>query len=111
MPDPSPEPKNLARSRRSIAKATAMAIAALPGLVLASREAGAQPVPSTAARRCFLRGTRIRTLTGYQSVECLSVGDVLPAVFGGPSPIREIRHFRHERPDRSEPWPLSAMPI
>jgi hypothetical protein len=64
MSDPRHEPSNFARSRRSIAKAAAMLVGALPGLALTSRKASAQPVPST-ARRCFLRGTRIRTLTGY----------------------------------------------
>jgi hypothetical protein len=98
MPDPCREPSKLARSRRSVTKAAAMLIGALPGLALISCKASARPVPSTAtARKCFLRGTRIRTLTGYRPVECRSVGYVLSTVFSGPAPIREIRHFRHER--------------
>jgi hypothetical protein len=64
MSNPRPEPSNLARSRRNFAKGAAILMGALPGLALTSRKASAQPVPST-ARRCFLRGTRIRTLTGY----------------------------------------------
>jgi hypothetical protein len=112
MSDPSLKPNNLARSRRSVAKAAVMLIGALPGLALISRKASAQPVPSTAAaRKCFLRGTKIRTLTGYQPVERLSVGDVLPTAFSGPSPIREIKHFRHEKQGRNEPWSPDVMPI
>jgi hypothetical protein len=137
MPDQRHEPRNPARSRRSIAKAAAMLIGTLPGLALVSREAfggngngpggngngngnggangnggNSQGGKSQGGGvRCFLRGTKIRTLTGYRPVECLSVGDVLPTVFAGPAPIREIRHFRYDRQGRNEPWPLSAMPI
>lgn len=53
----------------------------------------------------------IRTLDGYRAVEQLSVGDVLPSIFAGPSPIREIRRFHYERQGRDEPWPLSVMPV
>jgi hypothetical protein len=109
MPDPGREPSNLARSRRSIAKAAALLMGALPGPALA-RKPNAQLVPSK-AHKCFLRGTRIRTLTGYRPVECLSAGDVLPTVFAGPAPIREIRYFRYERRNRNEPWPSSVTPI
>jgi hypothetical protein len=113
MPDPNRQPSDLASSRRSIAKATAMLIGALPALPLITRGASAQPVPTTAAARhkCFLRGTRICTLNGYRPIERLSVGDVLPTAFGGPAPIREIRHFCYERQGVNEPWPLSARPV
>jgi hypothetical protein len=120
MSDPRHEPSNLARSRRSIAKAAAMLIGPIPGLVLVSRGAfggNSQGGNSQGGNsqgggvRCFLRGTRIRTLTGYQPVERLSVGDVLPTVFAGPAPIREIRRFRCERQGRNEQWPMSVMPI
>lgn len=116
MSDQCHEPSNLARSRRSIAKAAALLIGILPGLALISRNASARPSehhgPHPAhgehCHKCFLRGTRIRTLTGYRPVEFLSVGDLL---FAGPAPIREIRHFRYERQGRNEPWPLTVMPI
>jgi hypothetical protein len=119
MSNPRPEPSNLARSRRNFAKGAAILMGALPGLALTSRKAKAGLIsdllgdllPSKPAHKCFLRGTRIRTLTGYRPVECLSVGDVLPTIFGGPAPIREIKHSRHERQARNDPWPLSLMPI
>ena len=50
-------------------------------------------------------------MMGYRAVECLSVGDVLPTVFAGPSAIREIRRFRYERQGRNDPWPPSVTPI
>jgi hypothetical protein len=50
-------------------------------------------------------------LDGYRAVEQLSVGDVLPTAFSGPSPIREIKHFRHERQGRNEPWSPDVMPV
>jgi hypothetical protein len=117
MHDPCREPSKLARSRRSVAKAAALLIGALPGLALMSRGAfggnsqGGNSQGGNSQGRCFLRGTRIRTLSGYRAVECLSVGDVLSTVFSGPAPIREIKRFRHERQGRDEPWPRSVMPI
>jgi hypothetical protein len=118
MSDPRPDSSGLSRSRRSVAKAAAILIGALPGLVLVSRGASGGNDKGNNGNgkgnggpRCFLRGTRIRTLAGYQPVECLAVGDVVPTIFGGPAPIREIKHSRHERQARNDPWPLSLMPI
>ena len=116
MPVPAPyrQPGNLIRSRRSFAKAAAILVGAFPSLPLISRGAFAgngQDGNSQGGPRCFLRGTRIRTLTGYRPVECLSLGDVLPTVFAGPAPIREIRHFSYERQGRDEPWPVGVRPI
>jgi hypothetical protein len=120
LPDPYRQPSNLARSRRSIVKAALILIAAVPGLPLISRGAfggnshGGNSHGGNSqggGHRCFLRGTRIRTLNGFRSVERLSVGDVLPTVFTGPAPIREIRHFCYERQGRNEAWPLGVRPI
>jgi len=115
MPDPNRRSSSLATSRRSIAKAAAILMTSLPGLAVISRRASGQPVPSTASavgsRKCFLRGTSIRTVSGYRPVERLSVGDILPTVFAGPAPIREIRHFRYERQGRNEAWPVGLRPI
>jgi hypothetical protein len=109
-----PNPSNLSRTRRSIAKAAAMLVGSIPALALVSRGATGQDGHGNGhggGTRCFLRGTRIRTLTGYKPVECLSVGETIPTLFSGPAPIREIRHFRHERKDRNQPWPASAIPV
>jgi Hint domain len=120
LPDPYRQPSNLARSRRSIVKAASILIAAVPGLPLISRGAfggnshGGNSHGGNSqggGHRCFLRGTRIRTLNGFRPVERLSVGDVLPTVFTGPAPIREIRHFCYERQGRNEAWPLAVRPI
>jgi hypothetical protein len=117
--DPNDRPDEFARSRRSLVKAATILMGVLPCLALTSRKANAGVLSDLLRdlrrrpvhHKCFLRGTRIRTLTGYRPVEDLSAGDVLPTAFGGPSPIREVRRFRVERQDRNEPWPLSAMPV
>jgi hypothetical protein len=113
VPDLDRPPSSFTKSRRSFAKAAMILMGALPALPLISRGASGQAVPSAASvtRKCFLRGTRIRTLNGYRPVERLSVGDVLPTVFTGPAPIREIRHFCYERQGRNEVWPLSVRPV
>ena len=111
MPAPDRPPSNLIKSRRSMAKAAMILVGALPALPLISRGALGRPSPTPINPRCFLRGTKIRTLDGYRPVERLSVGDVLPSTFAGPTPIREIRQFCYERQGRNEAWPLSVRPI
>lgn len=60
---------------------------------------------------CFLRGTLIRTISGFCPVEDLRVGDLLPTAFGGQRPICSIRQARLDRPDRSSAWPAVSRPI
>ena len=43
---------------------------------------------------CFLKGTAIRTVQSDKKIEDLTVGDLLPTVFGGEEPITSITRRR-----------------
>jgi hypothetical protein len=60
---------------------------------------------------CFLRGTKISTMTGERRVEDLSIGDLVPTVFGGTRPIQWIGRFRRIRSDLNRPWAKNARPV
>ena len=49
-------------------------------------------------KKCFLKGTLIRTMQGERRVEDLIVGDLLPTVFGGAAPIKSITRDRFGAP-------------
>ena len=51
-------------------------------------------------KHCFLKGTLIRTVRGDKKVEELSVGDLVPTVFGGEVPIASITRDRFGAPVR-----------
>ena len=59
---------------------------------------------------CFLRGTKIKTIGGERPIERLEIGDLLPTVFNGLRPIKEIRNYKIKRAP-TEPWPQDALPI
>src|SRR6516164_4482890 len=42
---------------------------------------------------CFLKGTTVRTADGDRKIEDLAVGDLLPTIFRGISPIQCIGHY------------------
>ena len=62
-------------------------------------------------RQCFLKGTRIRTITGEREVEDLAIGDLLPTRFNGLQPIQWIGRHRFTRSDRSRPWVRNVRPV
>jgi hypothetical protein len=62
-------------------------------------------------RTCFLKGTKIRTITGERDVETLAIGDLLPTRFNGPQPIQWIGRYRFTRSDRSKPWVRDVLPV
>jgi hypothetical protein len=69
------------------------------------------PVPLPPARSCFLKGTRIRTADGERKIEDLTVGDLLPTVFGGTCPIQWIGYYPYKRSDQAKPWVKDALPV
>jgi hypothetical protein len=94
----------IARVRRNFLKIGAVGAAALLASLV-------KPPPAMAlSASCFLRGTRIRTASGYRNVEELVPGDFLPTAFAGLQPIQWILNYTHRR-GASEPWPEHALPV
>ena len=62
-------------------------------------------------RHCFLKGTAIRTVEGDRKIEDLAVGDLLPTVFGGTSPIQWIGRYRFTKSDPTRAWVRDVLPI
>jgi hypothetical protein len=60
---------------------------------------------------CFLKGTRIRTAADEKKIEDLAVGDLVPTVFGGISPIQWIGHYRFKRSNPTKAWVKDVLPI
>jgi len=60
---------------------------------------------------CFLKGTALRTADGDKKIEDLAVGDLLPTIFGGISPIQWIGRYRFKRSDPTKPWVKDVLPI
>lgn len=87
---------SISRTRRHLFKAAALvagAAVALPAGIRPTSAQGGRVKDPWKDNRCFLRGTRIRTASGYRRIETLEVGDELPTRFGGMSKIKKIsRH-------------------
>jgi len=60
---------------------------------------------------CFLKGTTVRTADGDRKIEDLAVGDLLPTIFGGISPIQWIGRYRFKRSDPTKRWVKDVLPI
>lgn len=97
-------------SRRSLARAAGIVLAAV-----VAPSAAAGPAAARGGRRrrgrCFLRGTRIRTATGDRPVETLAAGDLIPARFGGMSPIKRVGHYHWRKADPDETWARAVKPV
>src|SRR5271167_3602272 len=100
MERPRDQSAGLQRSRRNLFKLGAAAGSAL-ALALKTHPADAFPCAAALRCSCFLKGTMIRTADGEKNVEDLSVGDLLPTVFGGMRPIQWIARYHFERTDSS----------
>ena len=53
---------------------------------------------------CFLKGTKIQTAEGERKIEDLTIGDLLPTVFGGLRPVQWIGRYPYKKSDPSKPW-------
>src|SRR5262249_56632125 len=67
--------------------------------------------PGEDEAQCFLRGTKVQTITGERAVEDLAVGDLLPTRFNGIQPIQWIARYRYTRTDVSKPWVRDVLPV
>jgi Hint domain len=61
--------------------------------------------------RSFLKGTKIRTVLGEKNIEDLTVGDVLPTVFGATCPVQWIGSYRFKRTDPTKGWVKDVLPV
>lgn len=104
-------------ARRKALKMAVVASAALlgarSGSASPSLRVGPPPHPSPVPRgaQCLLRGSTVLTAEGMSRVEDLVIGDVLPTMFGGLSPIQWIGRYTVKRSNSSTPWPLEARPV
>ncbi|MGO9047826.1 MAG: Hint domain-containing protein [Xanthobacteraceae bacterium] len=101
------------RTRRNIVKmGTILGSAVLGSAVLASAKASASgPTPTPPPRSCFLKGTAIRTADGDRKVEDLTIGDLLPTMFGGTRAIQWLGRYPIRKSDRAKPWVKDALPV
>jgi Hint domain len=60
---------------------------------------------------CFLRGTMIRTAHGDRKIEDLTIGDLLPTVFGGARPILWIGRYLFRKSDPTRAWVKDVLPV
>jgi hypothetical protein len=61
--------------------------------------------------KCFLKGTRIRTVKGDRKLEELAVGDMLPTAFDGTCPIQWIGRYRFRKSDPTMAWVKDVRPV
>jgi hypothetical protein len=104
------------RTRRNLLKAAAITFGSLAAASAGGRQAAADHDSGHGGghgyghRPCFQRGTRILTVDGFQPIESLSAGDLLPALFGTTSAIREVRSFTLRR-EADGSWPKAQRPV
>jgi Hint domain len=108
--------ENLARlrARRNVIKMGSVAAASAAVLLvsLKAKPAKAATVCATAVGcKCFLKGTRIRTVDGYRKIEDLKVGDLLPTVFGGVRPIQWMGRYPYKKADPAKAWVEDVLPV
>jgi hypothetical protein len=97
-----------ASTRRSLLARHVKTIAVVAAGALLAK---ASPAKAVGNPVCFMKGTKIRTAEGERNIETLSVGDLLPTVFGGLRPIKHIVRIRRTRADASRPWSIEARPV
>ena len=111
MSKPNP-PSGIERSRRNLIKLWAIAAPAIFGSLTRTRRAAADDDGGgDDGRRCFLKGTTIRTADGDRKIEDLVVGDLLPTAFGATCAIQWIGYYPHKRSDQVKPWVKDVLPV
>jgi hypothetical protein len=104
-------------SRRNIVKigailtSTVVATLATTRSLVAGGNQGGNQGGNNQGGLCFLRGTRIRTANGDRKVEDLTVGDLLPTMFGGMRPIQWIGRYPFKKSDARKPWVKEVLPV
>jgi hypothetical protein len=115
-------PTHIGRTRRSLFRAAAIAAGAVIGSTVAPRRTQAQwwcwwcsdtggGTGGGTSGPCFLRGTGIRTPTGYRAIEELGTGDLVTTRFAGVTPIREVSSFTMTRSGPERTWEEEAHPV
>jgi hypothetical protein len=101
------------RTRRNIVKMGVIFASAGVAKVKMAHAAGlcSSTVSAVVGCKCFLRGTRIRTVEGERKIEDLATGDLLPTQFGGVRRIQWIWRYPFKKRDSSRPWPKDALPV
>ena len=93
-------------ARRHLSKMAGIGLAALIAAVAMPKPAQARHPEDNDHDRddrgggdpnCFLKGTKIRTLTGERNVEDLAIGDLLPTPSNGIRPIQWIGRCKYTR--------------
>ena len=67
--------------------------------------------PKQAAAACFLKGTRIRTVTGECDVEDLGIGDVLPTASGDVQTVQLVGNYAFFKDSRAQSWAEGVRPV
>jgi hypothetical protein len=101
-------------ARRHLSKMAGIGLAALIARVAMPTPAQAgdsDEAPGEDEPPCFLKGTKVQTITGERKVEDLAIGDLLPTHFNGTQPIQWVGRFKYRRSDASRPWVRDALPV
>ena len=105
------------RTRRNIMKAAPILASAVAVSLATTRNALAKDKDNGNGNgkgkdvNCFLKGTKIQTAEGERKVEDLTIGDLLPTMFGGLRPVQWIGRYPRKKSDPSKPWVKNALPV
>jgi hypothetical protein len=101
-------------ARRHVSKMAGIGLAAVIARLAMPKPAQARDSeddePGEDEAPCFLKGTKVQTITGERNVEDLAVGDLLPTRFNGIQPIQWIGRHRHRRAPGA-PWTETIKPV
>jgi Hint domain len=116
MPELEERHTRIERSRRNVIKAGVIGASAILTHLSKMKPAAANcghngKDVGEGCENCFLKGTTIRTANGDREVEDLSVGDLLPTVFGGLTPIQWIGRYSRKKSDPTKAWVKEVLPV